>query len=194
MERVAGIPELPGGAAAVTLRRVDLRRSINGALAGGIAAAVWAALQPIDKRAFKSRYDDVELLGKAVTKGDAWPVSGLLLHVQNGAAFGATYAQLRRFLPGPALAQGTGMAVAEHLALWPLVALVDRYHPRRAEMAPLKGNGRAFWQAFYRHAVFGIVLAALEAQLNAEPTESEPPPIPVSSNGHGDIKQAVGAA
>ena len=38
------------------------------------AAAVWAVEQPLDKLVFGSRYDDVELLGKAVTRGrDAVP-------------------------------------------------------------------------------------------------------------------------
>jgi hypothetical protein len=193
LERVAGIPELPGRCLAVTLTCVDVRRSLNGALAGGIAAAVWAAQQPADKRAFGSRYDDVELLGKAVTRGEAWQVPGLLLHVQNGAAFGAAYAQLRRFLPGPPLAQGVGLALAEHFALWPLVAVSDRLHPRRRELAPLQGNQRAFWQALYRHALFGLVLAALEARLN-DHVDEEPASVPATSNGHGDIKLAVGAA
>ena len=173
---------------------MGLRRSINGGLAGGIAAALWAAQQPLDKRAFGSRYDDVELLGKAVVGGDDWPAAGLALHVANGVAFGAAYAQLRRFLPGPAVAQGTGMAIAEHFALWPLVTLVDRYHPRRRELTGLKGNRPAFWQAFYRHALFGVALSLLEAKLNAAPEDDEPAPVPVSSNGHGDIKLAVGAA
>lgn len=173
---------------------MGLRRSINGGLAGGIAAALWAAQQPLDKRAFGSGYDDVELLGKAVVQGDDWPAAGLALHVANGVAFGAVYAQLRRFLPGPALAQGTAVALAEHLALWPLGALSDRYHPRRRELTPLKGNRTAFWQAFYRHALFGVTMAAIEAKLNADPIDDEPEPIPVSSNGHGDIKLAVGAA
>ena len=172
---------------------MSLRRSVNGALAGGIAAAVWAAQQPLDKRVFDSRYDDVELLGKAVTSDDRWPLPGLALHLQNGAAFGAVYAQLRRFLPGPPVAQGTAMALAEHLVLWPLVAFTDRHHPRRRELTPLQGNQRAFWQAFYRHAVFGLVLSLIEARLNAGIAE-EPAPVPVSSNGHGDIKLAVGAA
>lgn len=170
-----------------------MRRTINGALAGGIAAAAWAAQQPLDKRAFESRYDDVELLGKAVAPGDGWQLAGLALHVGNGAAFGAAYAQLRRFAPGPAVAQGTALAIAEHLALWPLVALTDRHHPRRRELPSLRGDRRAFWQAFYRHALFGAVMSAIEAKLNAD-EDDEPDPIPVSSNGHGDIKLAVGGA
>jgi hypothetical protein len=172
---------------------VELRRSLNGALAGGIAAALWAAQQPLDKRAFASGYDDVELLGKAATRGDEWAVAGLAMHVANGAAFGAAYAQLRRFLPGPPLAQGAAAGLAEHFAFWPLVAVVDRHHPRRGELPVLKGNARAFWQAFYRHALFGIAMAAIEAKLNADAAE-EPPPVPISSNGHGNIKLAVGAA
>ena len=172
---------------------MGLRRSINGGLAGGIAAAVWAAQQPLDKRAFGSRYDDVELLGKAVVKGDDWPAAGLALHVANGVAFGAAYAQLRRFLPGPALAHGAGVAIAEHFALWPLATLTDRYHPRRGELTPLRGNRAAFWQAFYRHALFGLTLAAIEAKLNADPEDDEPTPVPVSSNGHGNIELAVSA-
>ena len=52
---------------------MELRRTLNGALAGAAAAAAWAAQQPLDKRVFGSRYDDVELLGKLVTRGPAWP-------------------------------------------------------------------------------------------------------------------------
>ncbi|HEX2161751.1 MAG TPA: hypothetical protein VHF88_08010 [Thermoleophilaceae bacterium] len=173
---------------------MGLRRSINGGLAGGIAAALWAAQQPLDKRAFGSAYDDVELVGKAIAKGDDWPAAGLAIHVLNGVAFGAAYAQLRRFLPGPAIAQGTGMAVAEHFGLWPLVTVVDRYHPRRGELTALKGNRAAFRQGLYRHILFGLVMSAIEAKLNADPVEDEPAPVPVSSNGHGDIKRAVTAA
>src|SRR4051794_37446287 len=73
------------------------RRVLNGALAGGIAAAVWAAQQPLDKRVFGSDYDDVELLGKLVTRGPGWQPAGLALHVQNGVLFGAGYAAVRPF-------------------------------------------------------------------------------------------------
>ncbi|MGI9094733.1 MAG: hypothetical protein ACR2F4_04050, partial [Thermoleophilaceae bacterium] len=63
---------------------MDLKRSLNGAIAGAAAAGVWAAQQPADKRAFGSGYDDVELLGKLITRGDAWPAAGLAVHVANG--------------------------------------------------------------------------------------------------------------
>src|ERR1044072_563131 len=102
---------------------MELRRPMNGALAGAVAAGVWAAQQPLDKRVFGSRYDDVELLGKLVTRGSAWPLAGTAFHLANGAAFGATYALARPFLPGPRVATAVGAALAEHLAGWPLGTL-----------------------------------------------------------------------
>ncbi len=170
---------------------MDLRRTLNGALAGASAAAVWAAQQPLDKRAFGTSYDDVELLGKLVTRGSGWPAAGLAIHMANGAAFGAAYALARPVLPVPPLAAGAAAGLAEHLAGWPLGVLVDRYHPARSELEPLSRNGRAFLAAAWRHLLFGLVLAELERRLNAagefEPLEQ----VPVSSNGHGNIEHAA---
>ena len=47
---------------------MELQRSLNGALAGAVAAGVWAAQQPFDKKFFESGYDDVELLGKLAVR------------------------------------------------------------------------------------------------------------------------------
>jgi len=174
---------------------MELRRTLNGALAGATAAAVWAVQQPLDKRVFGSRYDDVEILGKLVTRGPAWPAAGLGLHLANGAAFGAVYALARPLVPGPPLAAGVSAAMAEHAGLWPLGPLVDRHHPARSELVPLGGNRRAFAQAAWRHLLFGFVLAELERRLNDvgefEPLEQ----VPITSNGHGNIEHAaVGAS
>jgi hypothetical protein len=174
---------------------MELRRSLNGALAGAAAAAAWAAQQPLDKRVFRSRYDDVELLGKLVTRGPAWPAAGLALHLTNGAMFGAVYALARPLVPAPPLAAGVAAGLAEHFGFWPLGVLVDRHHPARNELEPLTANRRAFAQAAWRHVLFGIILAELERRLNDarayEPLEK----IPASSNGHGNIEHAaVGAS
>jgi hypothetical protein len=170
-----------------------LSRTLNGALAGAVAAAVWAVQQPLDRRAFGSSYDDVELLGKLVTRGPEWPAVGTAMHMLNGAVFGAAYASVRPLLPGPPVALGMGAALAEHLALWPLGRLSDAYHPARDELEPLTGNARAFAQAAWRHALFGVVLGALEQRLNARLHEEPPAEIPVSSNGHGDIESVTAA-
>jgi hypothetical protein len=166
---------------------------MNGALAGAVAAGVWAAQQPLDKRVFGCDQDDVELLGKLVTRGDAWPAAGLALHLQNGALFGAAYSQLRPFIPGPAPARGVLASMAEHALLWPLGRLSDRHHPARGDLVALAANRRALAQATWRHFLFGVVLGELERRLNAE-DEFEPPEVPISSNGHGNIEQAAVAA
>lgn len=172
---------------------LDARRTVRGALAGAAAAGVWAAQQPLDKRVFGYGYDDVELLGKAVTRGPGWLPAGLALHLSNGAIFGAIYAHVGPLVPIPAPARGPLAGAAEHVALWPLVALSDRLHPARRELPRLSGNGRAFAQAAWRHLLFGAVLGEIERRLN--PPEPEPPSYDamVSSNGHGSLEHAFAA-
>jgi hypothetical protein len=173
---------------------MEFRRTANGAMAGAVASAVWAAQQPIDKRVFGSDYDDLELLGKLFTRDSGWRAAGLALHLVNGAVFGATYALVRPFFPGPPVVAGVTAGLVEHVGLWPLAGLVDRHHPARSELAPLAENRRAFAQSTWRHFLFGLVLGELERRLNAE-GEFEPlEGVPVSSNGHGNIEHAaVGA-
>jgi len=142
--------------------------SIRGALAGASAAAVWAAQQPLDKRVFDFGFDDVELLGKAVTRGPRWRLAGTAMHLANGAAFGAVYANVQPHVRGLApWARGPAAALAEHLASWPATALTDRFHPARDELPALRGSSRAFAQAAWRHLVFGTVLGELERRLPA---------------------------
>ena len=47
-----------------------LQRSLQGAVAGAVATVVMTLEQPVDKRLFDSKYDDVEILGKLVTRSD----------------------------------------------------------------------------------------------------------------------------
>jgi hypothetical protein len=167
-------------------------RTLRGAVCGAVAAAVWAVEQPLDKLVFRSRYDDVELLGKAVVRGDGWYPVGLALHMQNGALFGAVYANIAPTLPVAAVLRGPLAALAEHVALWPLGAVSDRLHPARHQLEKLSGNRRAFAQATWRHLLFGIVLGELERRLNAEPAPAPlQPDAEFSSNGHGSLEHAV---
>ena len=53
----------------------------SGALAGAVAAGVWAAQQPLNKRAFESDYDDIETLGKLVTRDSGWQAVDLSIHL-----------------------------------------------------------------------------------------------------------------
>ena len=171
---------------------IDRTRTLRGAVCGAVAATVWAVEQPLDKLVFDSRYDDVELLGKAVTRGDGWYPAGLALHISNGAVFGGVYANVATLLPIPAASRGPLIAVAQHVAFWPLGGLSDRFHPARKQLPKLAGNRRAFVQSAWRHLLFGAILGELERRLNAEPEPAPPEPeTPFSSNGHGSLERAV---
>jgi hypothetical protein len=170
-------------------------RTLNGALAGAVAAGVWALEQPLDKLLLRCRYDDVELLGRAVRSAPGWYRVGLILHAQNGALFGAAYANIAPGLPIPPALRGPAVALAEHFFVWPLTSLSDRFHPARDSLPTLAGNRRAFVQATWRHLLFGFVLGVLERRLNGDVDEIPPgPPPDYASNGHGSLDRAVSAA
>ncbi len=153
---------------------------------------MWAVEQPLDKLVFGSRYDDIEMLGKAVTRGESWYPIGLALHLINGAAFGGIYANLAPFVPVPPPFRGPTVALAEHTAFWPLGMLADRLHPARKQLPSFAGNRRAFAQSAWRHLVFGAVLGELERRVNAEPEPAPPEPVPdFSHNGHSSLEYAV---
>jgi hypothetical protein len=183
-------PRPPAALRCVAMR---LERSVRGAAAGAVGAAVWAAQEPLDKRVFGVEYSDVELLGKAVTRGDEWPAVGLAIHVANGAAFGAAYALAKPFLPGPPIARALIAGMVENFGSWPLIGVAERIHPARRDLPKLAGNRRALAQATWRHVLFAVVLGVLEERLN-QGLHVDVPEVPVSSNGHGDIELAVGAA
>jgi hypothetical protein len=170
-------------------------RTLRGAVCGATAAAVWALEQPLDKLLLSSNYDDVELLGRAVVRGDGWYPAGLALHLVNGAIFGAAYSNLAPALPIPPVSRGPAVAFGEHLATWPLSLFSDRFHPARKKLPALTGNRIAFVQATIRHLLFGIVLGELERRVNATPEPAPPgPETDFSSNGHGSLEHAVSSA
>ena len=138
-------------------------RGLHPALAGAVAATAWGLLEPVDRRLFRCDYSDVLLLGKAVTRGGLARPLGFAIHAANGALFGLAFDRARRRTGLPKLPLALGMALAEHVALYPLSYFVDRFHPARGEdgIPPLLRNGRAFAQATVRHAVFGAVLGRL---------------------------------
>jgi len=157
-----------------------------------VAAAVWALEQPLDKLLLHCEYDDVQLLGTAVTRGRAVYPVGLAMHIANGAVFGALYANFVGTIPLPRPLCGPAVSLCEHVTLWPLGALSDRFHPARKELPRLQGNQRAFAQGALRHLLFGLTLGELERRLNAAPEPAPPPAaLDVSSNGHGSIERAA---
>jgi hypothetical protein len=138
-------------------------RGLHPALAGAAAATAWGLLEPIDQRLFRCRYSDVLILGKVVTRGRWARPAGFAIHIANGALFGLAFDQARRRLPVGKARLALGMALAEHLGLYPLSYLVDRHHPARGTdgVPPMLTNPRAFAQATVRHALFGLLLGRL---------------------------------
>jgi hypothetical protein len=170
---------------------IDRAQTVRGALAGAVAAGVWAAQQPLDKRVFGVDYDDTELLGKLVTRGPAWRPVGVALHLLNGAAFGAVYSGVAPSVQLPSWARGPLAALGEHVSTWPLTALMP-LHPAAKDFPPLFANPRAIAQATWRHALFGVVLGELERRLNPPPdTEIPSYEHAASTNGHGDLEAAL---
>ena len=161
---------------------------VRAAAAGAAAAAIWALQEPLDRRVFGVDYSDPRLLGRLVGRGAA---VGFVIHVANGAAFGALYANVAPSLPGPGAVRGATAGLAEHLATWPGALVIDRLSIGR-DFPKLWGDPRAFAQATWRHLLFGALLGELERRLN--PPDAEPEPIDaaaVASNGHGSVEHLV---
>lgn len=133
---------------------------LRGALAGMAAAAAWAAVEPLVRRAVDvpPGYSDLRLLGAPFGRG-RWRSVGFVLHLANGAAFGAAF----RLLGGSGWRQGLAAAELENLVLWPGMAVVDRVHPDRRSGAwpPLLANSRVLAYEAVVHAVFGVTLGLL---------------------------------
>ena len=125
---------------------------------------MWGLQEPLDQRVFGCDYSDVAVLGKGVTRGGrGWRATGFAIHLVNGAMFGLAYHEMRARVPVDRRRLAVGMALAEHVVLYPLCYFIDRYHPARGEpgVPPLLRNPRAFGQATWRHALFGTVLGRL---------------------------------
>jgi hypothetical protein len=167
---------------------VDGTRTLRGALAGALAAGAWAAQQPLDRRAFGVDYDDAALLGRFVARGRWGLPIGTVVHLSNGALFGAMYANLAPRLPVPTWARGPVAGLAEHLATWPATCALARI-PAGRELPHLWGSSRAFAQATWRHLLFGAVLGELERRMNADDEDADAHAVTIySSNGHGSVE------
>lgn len=58
-----------------------LQTSLREGVAGAVTAVAMTLEQPLDKRLFDSKYDDVEILGKLFTRSDRWRPIDFTLHV-----------------------------------------------------------------------------------------------------------------
>jgi hypothetical protein len=116
------------------------------AAAGAVAATVWGLLEPLDRRLFGSDYSDVDLVGLGDRR------LGFAIHAANGALFGLGFDVVRQRAAIEPRRLAVGLALAEHVALWPVLGVVDRQ---------VATSPRAFAQGAFRHALFGLVLGRL---------------------------------
>jgi hypothetical protein len=132
---------------------------------GSVAALVWGALEPIDRRLFRHDYSDIAVLGKAFTRGPGWRPLGFAIHALNGAIFGLAYYEIARRVSKDPRRLALELALLEHLTLFPTGHIVDRIHPARGQPGVVKLlHPRAFGQATVRHVLFGVLLGRLGAQ------------------------------
>jgi hypothetical protein len=119
---------------------------IRAAVAGAVGATVWGLLEPLDRRLFRCDYSDIELVGLGNRR------VGFVVHAANGALFGLVFDAARRAVPMEQRRLALALALAEHAALWPVLAVLDR---------DVAKSPRAFAQGTFRHALFGAVLGRL---------------------------------
>lgn len=119
---------------------------VRAAVAGAAAAVVWGLQEPLDRRIFGCDHSDVEFLGRGRRS------VGLAVHAGNGALFGVVFDAIRQRVDMDQRRLALGLALAENVALWPSILLVDR---------GLLTDPRAFAQATYRHTLFGVLLGRL---------------------------------
>ena len=123
-----------------------MSRRARAAAAGALAAAAWGLQEPLDRRLFACNHSDVEFIGRGRRS------VGLVVHAANGALFGVVFDAIRRRVDVDQRRLALGLALAENVALWPSIVLVDRR---------LLTSPRAFAQATYRHMLFGVLLGRL---------------------------------
>ena len=139
---------------------------------------------------FGVAYDDVELLGKLVTRGAR--VAARRARAARRQRRGVRRRSTRRcgpFLPGPPVAAGCSRPRWRSTsAAGRSRNCVDRYHPaRRGPPAALRQRPRVRAGRMASRAV-RPVLGGLESAAQDRSPEAEPPSVPVSSTGTANIE------
>lgn len=136
---------------------------VSAVLAGVAGSVAYALEMGLDLRFVRYRFNDFALLGRPLSRDPRmWPALGAGVHMLNGVVMGLLFARVRRYLPGPGWLRGLLFAQLENLLLWPLMPLVDRYHPARRDglLAPAWSR-MSLLVAVLRHAAYGIAVGCL---------------------------------
>jgi hypothetical protein len=133
-----------------------VNRTLRGAIAGAAAGIAWKAVEPLLQREFRSPYSDAGIASRFVSPNAAAEFATQAL---GGATFGAVFARLG----GRGINQAVAAALVENALLWPLVAVIQRYHPdvRAGRWPKPFTDPGAIQVSFAGHAVYGVLLGAL---------------------------------
>jgi hypothetical protein len=133
-----------------------VNRTLRGAIVGAVAGIAWKAVEPLLQREFRSPYSDAGIGSRFVSPSVAAEFATQAL---GGATFGAVFARLG----GRGINQAVTAALVENTVLWPLVAVIQRYHPdvRAGRWPKPFADPGAIQVSFAGHAIFGVLLGAL---------------------------------
>jgi hypothetical protein len=136
-----------------------VNRLLRGAAAGAAAGIAWKAVEPLLEREFGSPYSDAGIAVGFVSQGRWRLPLEFATQAAGGAAFGTAFARLG----GRGLGRGVAAALAENAALWPAVAVIQRFHPdvRSGRWPKPFSDPRSIQVSFAGHAIFGMILGAL---------------------------------
>jgi hypothetical protein len=133
-----------------------VNRTLRGAVVGAAAGIVWKAVEPLLQREFRSPYSDAGIACRFVSRG---PVAPYVTQALGGATFGAAFARLG----GRGIDQAVAAALVENALLWPLVWVVQHWHPdvQAGDWPKPFADPGSIQVSFAGHAIFGVLLGAL---------------------------------
>ena len=138
---------------------------LQAAGAGAAAATVWGLLEQVDQRLLRCDYSDIAVLGKAVTRGPHWRLTGFwLCTAVNGVLLRACLGRApwpATDEPAPACREPGACRAPHALPALLLRRPVPPGARRAGGSAAAPESPGAFAQATWRHAGLGTVLGRL---------------------------------
>jgi hypothetical protein len=123
---------------------------------GAVAGILWKAVEPLLQKEFGSPYSDAGIASRFVSSSEA---AAYATQALGGAVFGAAFARFG----GRGIDAAVKTALLENAALWPAVAVVQRYHPdvQSGRWPKPFADPGSIQVSFAGHAIYGVILGAL---------------------------------
>ncbi len=139
-------------------REIDIR---SAAIAGLSAGTAYLGAMCADNKLSSHQFNDLKLVGQVfTTKSPLWIIQGVIIHYGFSLLVAVAYAGWAyRRLPGPRWLKGLLFLQIENTALYPLAAIMDKFHAgvREGQLPPIM-KWKSYWGQLLRHVAFGVVL------------------------------------